>query len=155
MAGCGRIDKIARGGWLRVAPLPKPPGQRRRERPTGGRWRTLPAARPFARPPLLPRKRPGWLKSTREWWDVVWSSPMASVWLEADVPALVRLAEMVEGRARGTLSKTEVIAMQTIEDRYGLNPKSRRALQWEVAQAAQAEPAGPVNVPKLRVVEGG
>ena len=138
-----------------MAPLPKPRGQRRRERPTQGRWRTLPAAAPFKRPPPLPRQRPTWLKSTRSWWATIWASPMASVWIEADVPALVRLAEMVEDRARGQLGATETVAMTALEDRFGLSPKARRALQWEIAQAEQDKPAGPVNVPKLRVVEGG
>lgn len=80
---------------------------------------------------------------------------MQVTYLEADVPALVRLAEMVEGRARGELGATETVAMTALEDRFGLNPKSRRALQWEVAQAESGE-SGPVgDVPKLRVVDGG
>jgi hypothetical protein len=66
---------------------------------------------------------------------------MASVWIEADVPALVRLAEMIEDRARGQLGATETLAMTALEDRFGLNPKARRALQWEVAHAEHAEPA--------------
>lgn len=137
-----------------MAPLPKPPGQRRRERPTQGRWRTLPAAQPFKRPPTLPPRKPAWLKSTRSWWRTVWASPMASAWIEADVPALLRLAEMVDARARGELGATETVAMTAIEDRFGLSPKARRALQWELAQAEQAEPKRRGNVPKLRVVGG-
>jgi len=138
-----------------MAPLPKPPGQRRRERLTQGRWRTLPAARPFKRPPPLPRRKLAWLKSTRSWWATIWASPMASVWIEADVPALVRLAEMIDDRARGQLGATETVAMTALEDRFGLSPKARRALQWEIAQAEHTEPSRPVNVPKLRVVDGG
>jgi hypothetical protein len=138
-----------------MAPLPKPPGHRRRERPTQGRWRTLPPDRPFKRPPPLPTRKPAWLKATRSWWQTIWSSPMASVWIEADVPALIRLAEMVEARARGKLGATETVAMTALEDRFGLSPKARRALQWEVSQAEQAEPARIVNVPKLRAVESG
>ena len=137
-----------------MPPLPKPPGARTRRNVAQGRWRTLPPAEPFKRPPKLPARRPAWLKETREWWRVVWSSPMASVWIEADVLALVRLAEMFDARARGTLSATEVPAMLALEDRFGLNPKARRALQWEVAQADQSEPRAPVDVPKLRVVDG-
>ena len=137
-----------------MAPLPKPPGQRRRERPTQGRWRTLPPAEPFKRPPPLPSRKPTWLKSTRSWWQTIWSSPMASVWLEADVPALVRLAEMIDDRARGTLGATETVAMTALEDRFGLSPKARRALQWEVARTEQQGPVAPVEVPRLRVVDG-
>lgn len=138
-----------------MAPLPKPPGQRVERGAKGTAWRTLPPAEAFKRPPALPRRKPAWLASTRAWWGVLWRSPMAVTFLEADVPALVRLAEMVEGRARGELGATETVAMTALEDRFGLNPKSRRALQWEVAQA-ESGASGPVaDVPKLRVVDGG
>jgi hypothetical protein len=43
--------------------------------------------------------------------------------------------------------------MTALEDRFGLNPKARRALQWEIAQAEPAQPSRPVEVPKLRVVD--
>jgi hypothetical protein len=79
---------------------------------------------------------------------------MASVWLEADVPALVRLAEMIDDRARGTLGATETVAMTALEDWFGLSPKARRALQWEVARTEQQGPVAPVEVPRLRVVDG-
>lgn len=77
---------------------------------------------------------------------------MASTYLEADVPALIRLAEMVEMRARGELGATETVAMTALEDRFGLNPKARRALQWEIAQAEQAAKPERGRVPRLRVV---
>jgi hypothetical protein len=80
---------------------------------------------------------------------------MATTYLEADLPALFRLAEMVELRARGELGATETVAMTALEDRFGLNPKARRALQWEIAQAEQGERQGRGNVPKLRVVGDG
>lgn len=137
-----------------MAPLPKPPEQRVRRNASQGTWRTLPAAEPFKRPPL-PQRKPAWLKSTRSWWGVLWSSPMAVTYLEADLPALVRLAEMVEARARGELSASETNTMTALEDRFGLNPKARRALQWEIAQAEQARDRRPVDVPKLRVLAGG
>jgi hypothetical protein len=60
----------------------------------------LPAAEPFDRP-SLPEHKPTWLKSTRTWWKVLWRSPMATTCLEADLPGLTRLPEMVELRARG------------------------------------------------------
>jgi len=135
-----------------VASLPKPPEQRRRRSSSQASWRRLPPAGEFDRPPKLPVRKPAWLKSTREWWAVLWASPMATVYVEADVQALVRLAEMVEERGRGTLSKTEVIAMQQLEDRFGLNPKSRRALQWEITQAGSEKPEEAGDVPTLRAV---
>lgn len=61
-----------------MAPLPKPDGQRIRRNTAQSSWRTLPQAVPFKRPPVLPVRQPPWLKSTREWWSVLWASPMAS-----------------------------------------------------------------------------
>jgi hypothetical protein len=136
-----------------MAPLPKPPGQRIERGAKGGSWRTLPPAANFKRPPALPKRTPTWLKRTRGWWTALWRSPMASTYLEADLPALFRLAEMVEARARGELGATETVAMTALEDRFGLNPKARRALQWEIAQAEQGEAKKPADVPKLRRVK--
>ena len=136
-----------------VAPLPKPPEQRVRRNAGQAAWRQLPAAEPFRTPPPLPAKRPAWLKSTRSWWAVLWSSPMAAAYLEADVDALVRLARLKDDEARGALAPAALGAMQQLEDRFGLSPKARRVLMWEIEQAgrdASKRPAG--NVPKLRAV---
>ncbi len=78
---------------------------------------------------------------------------MAGAYVEADVDALVRLARLKDDEARGTLPPAALGAMQQLEDRFGLSPKARRALQWEIQQAgrdASERPAG--NVPKLRAV---
>jgi hypothetical protein len=40
------------------------------------------------------------LPYTRRWWRTVWASPMAAAWLDADLPALVRLAQLVDLTAR-------------------------------------------------------
>ena len=77
---------------------------------------------------------------------------MAAVYLEADVEPLLRLAELVDARARGELTSTGLLAMTALEDRFGLSPKSRRALQWEVGQAERDAPSGPVETPKLYAV---
>lgn len=132
-----------------MAPRPKPPGQRRRERPTQAAWRQLPAAKAFKRPAA----KAGWSAATKAWWNALWASPMATTYLEADLPALLRLAEMVELRGRGKLGATETVAMLAIEDRFGLNPKARRALQWEISQAEGGKAKAPANVPRLKLVE--
>lgn len=135
-----------------MAPLPKAPGQRIERGAKGGVWRTLPPAKPFTRP-AANRK---WLGSTKSWWNALWDSPMATTYMEADLPALLRLAEMVDARARGDLGATETVAMTALEDRFGLNPKSRRALQWEIAQAESLRtPAQNERVPHLKVVANG
>lgn len=136
-----------------MAQLPKPPGQRIERGAKTGKWSTLPAAREWQRPPASPDR--DWLVSTRSWWEALWASPMATTYQEADVSALVRLAEMVDERSRGQLGATETAAMTVLEDRFGLNPKSRRALQWEIEQAGAGGDAAeaPVDVPKLRLAK--
>lgn len=135
-----------------MAALPKPREARVRRNAGQAGWRSLPPAAPF-RQPTLPRRKPAWLASTRRWWQVLWASPMATTYLEADVPALIRLAEMVDTRARGKLGATETIAMVQLEDRFGLSPKARRALQWEIEMAARPTRRRRENVPRLKVVE--
>jgi hypothetical protein len=139
-----------------MAPLPKPPGQRVRRNLSQGSWRTLPAAEDFKRPPTLPNRRPGWLKATRDWWKTLWASPMASTYVAADIEPLRRLADLVELRNRGKLGGVGLTAMQQLEDRFGLSPKARRSLQWEIGRSDPEEETGPVSeVPKLRVIDGG
>jgi hypothetical protein len=132
-----------------MPPTPKPPGQRRRRNLSQPQWRQLPARGSDKAAPRLPAKDPNWLKSTRDWWKTIWASPMAAAWLEADVDALFRLARMRDLEAQGKLPATGYPAMQQLEDRFGLSPKARRQLQWEVSQAEQAEQA---SVVPLRAV---
>jgi hypothetical protein len=58
---------------------------------------------------------------------------MASVWLPADVPALVRLAVLMEQVFLGDVKKDLLNEIVKLEDRFGLSPKARRGLQWEIA----------------------
>lgn len=116
-------------------PPPKPAGQRRRRNaapavvklPTGGR---------SGRAPALPRS-PDLLASTRQWWATVWASPMAVVWVEADVPALARLAGLVDVASRGEGTASVLAEIRQLEDRFGLSPLARRRLQWELEQASE------------------
>jgi hypothetical protein len=91
--------------------------------------------------PRLPS--PGVLPETVEWWETVWASPMAAVWLEADVPALARLAGLVDRLHRGDSSSRLLSEIRALEDRFGLSPLARRRLQWEIEQAhSEPNPAG-------------
>lgn len=82
--------------------------------------------------PELPGEE--WLESTIAWWSTIWTSPMATAWVEADVDSIIRLARMRDDFHRGELPVSAFGAMQALEDRFGLSPKSRRALQWEIAK---------------------
>lgn len=65
---------------------------------------------------------------------------MASVWLEADKPGLVRLAGLVDRMHRDESPPLTVLSeIRQLEDRFGLSPLARRRLQWEIEQAAGEE----------------
>lgn len=125
-----------------MAPQPKPPGQRRRANAGQAQWVQLSAQRD-AETPELPGRGSGWLPDTEKWWDTIWASPMASVWLDADVDGLVRLATLKDDFARGDAPAVALPAMQQLEDRFGLSPKARRALQWEVSREQVASDGRP------------
>ena len=95
--------------------------------------------------PVLPGAS-GLLKSTRDYWQTIWASPMAMAWLDADVPALVRLAMLMELVSQGDASAAELGEIRQLEDRFGLSPLARRRLQWEIDQAAGVKAdEGPVE----------
>lgn len=123
-------------------PPPKPPSQRRRRNAIAAPV-VLPAGKRKAKAPALPLRRVS--AETRAWWRMIWASPMAHAWLEADVPGLVRLAGLMERAATGAAPLGVLTEIRNLEDRYGLSPMARRRLQWEVEQAGggkQDEPRG-------------
>jgi hypothetical protein len=93
-------------------------------------WRELPADGRRGAAPELPGA--DWLPSTITWWKTIWESPMATIWEPADVDGLVRLAQLRDAQHRGELPTSALGPMQTLEDRFGLNPRARRSLQWEI-----------------------
>jgi hypothetical protein len=136
-----------------MAPQPKPPGQRRRRNAGQSQWKTLPAeGRRRDDMPELPGE--DWLESTIEWWNTLWTSPMATAWEDADVDSIVRLARMRDDFHRGELPVSAFGAMQALEDRFGLSPKSRRSLQWEIAKGEVVDMPQGKQERKLRAVEG-
>ena len=110
-------------------PPPKSPGVRqRRNRVSSGK--VLPTDAPKRRAPPLPQNRE-WRDLTKAWWKDVWASPMAAEYLESDVHGLYMLGELIE------LFWTKPSTKMASEIRqqgacYGLDPISRRRLQWSV-----------------------
>lgn len=115
-------------------PLPKPAAMRRRRNASPGAAR-LPATGREGKVPTLGK---GYHPAARRWWRTVWSSPMATVYVDADVPALQRGALIVSLIAGGNGSATLMAELRHIEDRFGLSPAARRKLQWEIDQAGGA-----------------
>src|SRR5262245_45196394 len=96
-------------------PAPKPASQRRRRNATVGPVKLL-ACGPKKKTPTLPLKDV--LASTKEWWRAAWRSPMAAVWLETDVPGLVRLAGLIDRAARGQAPIALLVEIRNLEDRF-------------------------------------
>lgn len=123
----------------------KPPGARVRRNVDQPQWRGLPSE---GRTGPAPKCPPAWSKETKEWWKVIWRSPMATVWLESDIPALIRLGNLLELPKQTALIVGEI---RQIEDRFGLSPKSRRMLQWMIAPAEESDLEEEVLAPVRRL----
>lgn len=129
-------------------PAPKPSALRqRRNRTTTSA--TLPSEAESARnevPDLPPRDcedDDDWHPKVVEWWKAVWRSPMAVEFLDADMRGgLIVLAGLYQDFHTATSRtgrKDAATEIRLQEARYGLDPISRRRLQWEVARGEEAE----------------
>jgi hypothetical protein len=77
---------------------------------------------------------------------------MATVWLDSDFDALVRLARLKDADVRGEGSVAALAQITALEDRFGLSPKARRALQWEIAASDNVASLEAPKERKLRAV---
>lgn len=134
-----------------MPPLPKPPGARRRRNAGQVNWLTLPAGQD-REVPALPLEDPH--PSTVTAWQRAWESPMAAMWLAADVQGLARWATMLDTFYKGRATAALLREITKHEDRYGLSPAARVRLRWIVErledQGPQDGPPAPVR--KLRAV---
>lgn len=84
---------------------------------------------------------------TKTWWRTIWDSPIADEWVDADVPGLIALAQLIDDfwtAAPADRAKRHAeIRMASRE--YGLSPFSRRQLQWEVKRLEEVRPVAPVR----------
>ncbi len=101
----------------------------------------------------MPTKKPEWLKSTQTKWDRLWASPMATTYVDADIIALERMALLWDEIERGNTGGGRLNAVQNLEDRFGISPKGRRQLQWEVTKSEVVELPKKKPPRRLRAVE--
>jgi hypothetical protein len=116
---------------------PKPPSRRRRRNHVAGEG-ALPAEGRQGPAPELPSGLI-WVEWTRQYWALIWASPMATRWTEYDVPSLLRLAQLQQ-TALIDGDRRLLAEIRQLEDRFGLSPRGRRLLGWEIADAPLAEP---------------
>ena len=80
---------------------------------------------------------------------------MATIWEPADVDSLIRLARLRDDFTRGELPVSALSALQQLEDHFGLSPKARRMLQWEITKGEEEKKREPSGKRHLRAVEAG
>lgn len=127
-----------------MPPPPKPAATRqRRNRTTTAATLEAPAASRVDLPQGFE-----WHVLTAAWWETIWASPMAGEWVDADVPGLFALANLVDQFWTG--GDPRVAAEIRLQQReYGLSPLSRRQLQWEVRRL-EGKPAATTEPPRQR-----
>lgn len=132
-------------------PAPKSKEERRRRNPPVHEWVVLSESYDGPIPPL-PGPKTGknarWEKPTREWWETIWRTPMATQWNEGDVPGLIELAILRQAFMEGDMSVRSEVRQRA--DRFGLTPKGRRDLRWVITEA-DAERAGLPDEPLASV----
>lgn len=76
----------------------------------------------------------------KRWWGVVWRSPMASQWIDADVEVLYLIA-VLRNRFAAEPTPTLASEIRQQEARLGLDVMARRRLDWRIEAArSEAEP---------------
>lgn len=111
-------------------PPTKPPGQTRRRNLDQPGWRTLDPDQ-GREAPELPDREGSYHERTIEWWDRIWASPMATIWLDSDLGGLFRMADLYDEAVRTGKPHGDLIKL---EDRFGLSPKARQMLRWQVGK---------------------
>lgn len=123
-------------------PAPKPQSQRQKRGKPSTAAKLVDTSRRSLKP-KLPARVDGepWHPQTLAFWRVVWKSPMASEYVEADVPGLVRLAVLVDEFWRGSSDVVKLSAeIRLVGQNYGLSPLDRRRLQWEINRVKDEKP---------------
>lgn len=96
-------------------------------------------------PPELPSRLDGWHEMTRRWWADVWASPMSSEWDDSDLHNLFICAALYDDMWCGATAKerkdaaSEFRLQRTV---LGLDPYSRRRLEWTIEAASEAQDRG-------------
>ena len=111
-----------------------------------------------ARARLAPEPPTGLLAASATDWARLWASPVAATFVESDVPALARLFQLRDERARAfrAAGRARLVAgskgqprlspllgyiaqldaeIRALEDRFGLTPRARMALGISLGEA--------------------
>lgn len=142
-----------------MAPLPKPPGQRRRRNAPMANTLKLPRAGRKGKPPAFPE---GELSDydTKVWADL-WRTPMAVAWelnsYHRTVARYLRVMRASEVQlSEGNVNATLLGEVRALEDRLGLTPMALLRLRWEIDDSddvAEKRARKPSSRQRLRAVD--
>ncbi len=129
-------------------PAPKPANQRRRRNTVSTTHALSPVSDTFIVPSLPDRAHMH--LATIEFWDSLWASPMANEYDQSDLTGLYILATLIQMFWTMDPTRVKVRAELAGEIRlqrraYGLDPMSRRSLQWSIEQVEAAQDSGRVR----------
>lgn len=87
--------------------------------------------------------KPEWSPAVVRWWEAIWSSPMASEFVKADIHGLFLgcyyLHESLNPFYKLTDRVNAAKAFENTLKNYGLTPSARESLRWNIAQGQAAQ----------------
>lgn len=93
-----------------------------------------------------PAPEPEWPEPVVRWWNDIWSSPMSNEFVDSDIHGLYLACFYMAQVLNPYLKMSDRIsaskAYETAVRNFGLNPMSRRTLQWEIERSEEAKERG-------------
>lgn len=87
-----------------------------------------------------------WPQPVVRWWNDIWSSPMSNEFVDSDIHGLYLACFYMSQVLNPWLKMSDRIsaskAYETQVRNFGLNPMSRRTLQWEIERTEEAKAKG-------------
>lgn len=123
-------------------PAPKDPSVRARRNKSSTRA-VLSADHDIETPPLP--EGFAWHSLTTQWWEDIWSSPMAPEYAASDINGLFRVAMLYNDfwLAESYKERAEIqVRLEKADADYGTNPMARRRLEWQVEQSEDSKARG-------------
>lgn len=123
-------------------PAPRDPSVRARRNKSSTRA-VLSADHDIEAPPLPDGF--AWHSLTQQWWDDIWSSPMAPEYADSDINGLYRVAMLYNDfwMAETYKERADIqVRLEKADADYGTNPMARRRLEWQVEQSEDSKARG-------------
>lgn len=123
-------------------PAPKNAATRQRRNASPGAAQLAADAKAAEIPALPVMGRMKWHPQTEAWWHDVWTDPVSAEFAKSDRHGLFRLARLQDrfwklSASNPALPKLSAEIRQ-LESKFGLSPRDRRSLQWEIEKGEEA-----------------